>query len=131
MDIWQQAVANNTIHRLIIAHISILLTNTQMNDYYNYDGKLIIIGGGDIPEEIFDLFSELVGGKDQNIVVIPTATEDELWIQASGHLQKFSTRGFTNLHTIHTRSKEDANSNHRFIDIIRSCKGLFFGGGIR
>jgi cyanophycinase len=100
-----------------------------MNDIYNYSGNLIIIGGGDIPEEIFDLFSELIGGKDSPIVVIPTATEDELWIQAAGHLQKFLDRGFNNLNTVHTRSKDEANSNQRFIELIRNCKGLFFGGG--
>ena len=70
-----------------------------MNDIYNYSGNLIIIGGGDIPEEIFDLFSQLIGGKDSPIVVIPTATEDELYIQAAGHLQKFLDRGFNNLNT--------------------------------
>ena len=101
-----------------------------MNEFYNYDGKLIIIGGGEIPEEIFELFSSLIGGKDQNIVVVPTATEDELWVQAQGHLQKFVDRGFNNLHTVHTRSKEEANSNQRFVDLIKNCKGLFFGGGI-
>ena len=101
-----------------------------MNDIYNYSGNLIIIGGGDIPEEIFDLFSQLIGGKDSPIVVIPTATEDELWIQAAGHLQKFLDRGFNNLNTVHTRSKDEANSNQRFVDLIKNCKGLFFGGGI-
>ena len=101
----------------------------KMNNYYNYNGKLIIIGGGDITDEIFNVFSELIGGKDQNVVVIPTATEDELYIQVGGHLEKFKQRNFTNLSTIHTRNKKEAHSNKRFIEIIRNCKGLFFGGG--
>lgn len=46
-----------------------------MNDYYNSCGKLIIIGGGDITDEIFDVFSELIGGPDQNVVVIPTGEQ--------------------------------------------------------
>lgn len=100
-----------------------------MNDIFNYSGTLIIIGGGEIDVEIFDLFSQLIGGRDANVVVIPTATEDELWIQAGGHLQKFVDRGFTNLHTIHTRSKDEANSNQRFIELMKTCKGLFLGGG--
>ena len=91
-------------------------------------GKLIIIGGGDIPDTIFNVFAQACGGKDQSVIVIPTATEDEAWIKAGGHLKKFSDRGFTNLTTIHTRDKIKAD-DPAYLQAIRSAKGLFFGGG--
>ena len=91
-------------------------------------GKLIIIGGGDIPDTLFNLFAAAIGGKDQPVIVIPTATSDEAYINEGGHLKKFSTRGFSNLHTIHTRDKKKAD-DPALIALMRKAKGLYFGGG--
>lgn len=91
-------------------------------------GKLIIIGGGDIPDTLFNLFAASIGGKDQPVIVIPTATTDEAYIQEGGHLKKFSTRGFSNLHTIHTRDKKKADAP-ALIALMRKARGLYFGGG--
>ena len=98
------------------------------NPYYNYKGKLIIIGGGSIPDSLFEFFAADCGGKDQPVVYIPTATDDEEFIQNGEHLIKFSSRGFTNLSTIHTRDKKEAD-NPKNIELMRNAKGLFFGGG--
>jgi cyanophycinase len=92
------------------------------------NGKLIIIGGGDIPDTIYSIFATHCGGKDQPIVVIPTATGDEEWIRSGGHLKKFSDRGFTNLTTIHTREKAKAD-DPEFLKAVSNAKGIFFGGG--
>lgn len=92
------------------------------------NGKLIIIGGGEIPDTIYVIFASACGGKDQSIVVIPTATGDEEWIKSGGHLKKFSDRGFSKLTTIHTRDKTKADDSE-FIKAIYSAKGIFFGGG--
>jgi len=61
-------------------------------------------------------------------VYIPTATEDEEFIQKGEHLLKFSTRGFTHLSTIHTRNKKIAD-DPKNIELMRHAKGLYFGGG--
>ena len=50
---------------------------TASNPYFNYKGKLIIIGGGSIPDSLFSFFGNYIGGKDQPVVYIPTATNDE------------------------------------------------------
>ncbi|MEY3541564.1 MAG: hypothetical protein RLZZ204_376 [Bacteroidota bacterium] len=97
-------------------------------EVFPYKGKLIIIGGGDILDTMYNLFAKEIGGKDQPIVYIPTATDDEPWIQAGQHLVKFTSRGFTNLTTVHTRDKQKAN-DPIFIDRIRKAKGVFIGGG--
>ena len=97
-------------------------------EIFPYKGKLIIIGGGDILDTMYNLFAKEIGGKDQPIVYIPTATDDEPWIQAGQHLVKFTSRGFTNLTTVHTRDKQKAN-DPIFIDRIRKAKGVFIGGG--
>jgi len=105
-----------------------IATQAQDNGISLPKGKLIIIGGGDIPDTLFNLFATSIGGKDQPIVVIPTATSDEAYIREGGHLQKFSSRGFTNLHTIHTRDKKMAD-DPALIELMRNAKGLYFGGG--
>ena len=100
----------------------------QDNPFYNYKGKLIIIGGGDIPDSLFTFFANYCGGKDQPIVYIPTATTDEQYIKEGGHLVKFTSRGFTNLSTIHTRDKVKADDPQN-IELLRKAKGIYFGGG--
>jgi cyanophycinase len=110
---------------------SICLTQTtvaQENPFYNYKGKLIIVGGGNMPDSLFTFFANYCGGKDQSIVYIPTATTDEQYIKEGGHLVKFTTRGFTNLSTIHTRDKVKAD-DPKNIELVRNAKGIFFGGG--
>jgi cyanophycinase len=101
---------------------------TTSNPYFNYKGKLIIIGGGSIPDSLFEFFAAHCGGKDQPIVYIPTATTDEEYIQKGEHLIKFSSRGFTNLSTIHTRNKKEADDPKNIV-LMRNAKGLYFGGG--
>lgn len=115
---------------LLFSFIIILVTKgtTQKNSFFNHKGELIIIGGGSIPDTLFDLFATACGGKDQPIVYIPTATLDEKYIQEGGHLIKFSTKGFTNLATIHARTKELADEVKN-IKLMRKAKGIFIGGG--
>jgi cyanophycinase len=114
----------------ITVFLFILNVNAQTasNPFYNYKGKLIIIGGGSIPDSLFSFFGNYIGGKDQPVVYIPTATTDEEFIQKGEHLIKFSSRGFTNLSTIHTRNKKEADAPEN-IALMRNAKGLFFGGG--
>jgi len=120
--------------KLLLITITIFLFATNVNaqstknPYFNYKGKLIIIGGGSIPDSLFEFFAAHCGGKDQPVVYIPTATSDEKYIQEGGHLEKFTSRGFTNLSTIHTRDKVNADAAEN-IALMRKAKGIFFGGG--
>ena len=114
---------------LLIAFLNFVqVLKAQENPFFNYKGKLIIIGGGDIPDSLFTFFANYCGGKDQSIVYIPTATSDEEYIKEGGHLVKFTSRGFTNLSTIHTRDKVKADDPIN-IELVRKAKGIFFGGG--
>ena len=100
----------------------------QENPFYNKKGKLIIIGGGAIPDSLFSFFANYCGGKDQSVVYIPTATTDEAYIKKGEHLIKFTSQGFNNLSTIHTRNKKEAD-DPKNIALMRNAKGLYFGGG--
>lgn len=119
-----------TIKRFLFFLLMLLFSQVTFaqQEIFPYKGKLIIIGGGDILDTMYNLFAKEIGGKDQPIVYIPTATDDEPWIQAGQHLVKFTSRGFTNLTTVHTRDKQKAN-DPVFVDRIRKAKGVFIGGG--
>ena len=110
---------------LVVFHVN---AQSTTNPYFNYKGKLIIVGGGTMPDSLFEFFAAHCGGKDQPVVYIPTATSDEKYIQEGGHLEKFTSRGFTNLSTIHTRDKAKADAAEN-IALMRKAKGIFFGGG--
>ena len=118
------------LHRSIYFLLALLIVQPSIaqQDVFPFKGKLIVVGGGDILDTMYNLFAKEIGGKDQPIVYIPTATDDEPWIQAGEHLVKFTSRGFTNLTTVHTRDKQKAN-DPVFIDRIRKAKGVFIGGG--
>jgi cyanophycinase len=118
------------LHRSIYFLLALLIAQPSIaqQEVFPFKGKLIVVGGGDILDTMYNLFAKEIGGKDQPIVYIPTATDDEPWIQAGEHLVKFTSRGFTNLTTVHTRDKQKAN-DPVFIDRIRKAKGVFIGGG--
>jgi cyanophycinase len=114
--------------RKILTTLIILWSLTVYAQEYTHKGSLIIIGGGDTPDTIYNLFAQKIGGKDQLIVYIPTATDDDPWIQAGEHLKKFTSRGFTNLKTLHTRDRQKAE-DPAFYEVIKRAKGIFIGGG--
>lgn len=118
------------LHRSICFSLVLLIAQPSIaqQEVFPFKGKLIVIGGGDILDTMYNLFAKEIGGKDQPIVYIPTATDDEPWIQAGEHLVKFTSRGFTNLTTVHTRDKQKAN-DPVFIERISKAKGVFIGGG--
>lgn len=103
------------------------ITTAQVYQF-PYAGKLIIIGGGETPDSVYDFFAKEIGGKDQPFVYIPTASRDEAWIQAGKHLEKFTSRGFTAIYTLHARDQGYANSSLA-IGLIKKAKGIFIGGG--
>jgi cyanophycinase len=115
--------------RLLIALLIVATGRaTAQEGIFPYPGKLIIIGGGSIPDTIYDHFAASIGGRDQPVVYIPTATGDEDWIRQGGHLKKFLDKGFSNLETVHTRHRDSADSPV-FLERIRKARGVFFGGG--
>jgi len=91
-------------------------------------GSLVVVGGGGVTPSIIAQFIELAGGPDSPIVLIPTASGSEEFSPQSVGFDRFIAQGAKNLTILHTREKEEANSEE-FVAPLREAKGVWFNGG--
>ena len=88
----------------------------------------LVIGGGGMSKVIFDRFFEAAGGRDAKIVVVPTAGSDADYDESTRWIVMFKRAGATNVHLLHTRDRDVANSDE-FVAVLRDAKAVWFGGG--
>ena len=94
-------------------------------------GTLLVIGGHASDSLFLPMFQELAGGPSEAVVIIPTALSDEgmQHDQFVEHQQeRFAQYGFQEVHILHTRNREEANSE-AFVQPIREAGGVWFMGG--
>lgn len=94
-------------------------------------GSLLIIGGAARDPLFLEIFKEHAGGEDANIIVVPTAYDDDQIEKDSAFIRLKSTfleAGFKNIHVLHTRDTTMANSDE-FIAPIKNASGVYFMGG--
>jgi cyanophycinase len=91
-------------------------------------GALLIAGGGPLAPEIWERFVELAGGPEAAIVVIPTAGTDEVFPPDWTGLDGLRAAGARNIRVLHTRERDEANSE-AFVQMIREASGVWFPGG--
>ncbi len=131
----QGAKNMSSFSRKLICKIScVLLLMACLSRATDYDGSptigpangWLVIDGGGLPVEVRKVFVELAGGRDANIVLIPTAQRDE---QIDGNLQSFE-KGFGIAHVtlLHTRDRVRANSEG-FVEPLRHASGVWLDGG--
>ena len=87
-------------------------------------GWLVIIGGGEIGPEVWQRFFALAGGKEQPIVLIPTAND----AHHDKALAAIRQGGATNLTVLSTRNRKTADSD-TFVAPLRKARGVYFSGG--
>lgn len=92
-------------------------------------GTLLIIGGA-ASDIFYERFMELTGGADAPIVVIPTAvSSDSLTAkELEDFKNSFTEKGFNNVTVLHTRDREEAESE-TFVEPITHASGVWFSGG--
>ena len=89
-------------------------------------GALIVSGGGATTSHIIDRFIELAGGPDAPIVVVPTSgRSDEDYHEYCPCLRRWREAGATNLTVMHTRDREEANTDE-FVEPLRQARGIWF-----
>lgn len=91
-------------------------------------GALVICGGGRLPDEIFERFLKLAGGKTARIVVIPTAHAYADTAASEKALEPLQGKGARSLTLFHTRSRKEADSPE-FVRPIAEATGVWICGG--
>lgn len=105
--------------------------NVQKNETIGPEnGSLLIVGGGNLNQELWAKFKELMGGADKHLVVVPTArTSDTLNKEyIDNYKNGFMKMGFKNVSVLHTRDRAESNSDS-FIEILDSASGVWLSGG--
>jgi len=95
------------------------------------NGTLMIIGGNAKDPLFLEKFKEYAGGEDANIIIIPTAWEDNQIESDSGFLKfkaRFEKVGFKNITVLHTRDSSLANKPEFYAPIAKAT-GVWFDGG--
>ena len=87
--------------------------------------KLVICGGGELPDRVFETFRELAG-EEPKLVVIPTASEREVDLQSTQTLWK--ERGFDDVQVLHTEDSAAASTDE-FVAPLLTASAVWFGGG--
>jgi cyanophycinase len=91
-------------------------------------GTLVIVGGGQLGPEIVRQFVTLAGGKDSEVVVIPTAAENDP-VDSKRVAEGFAgTFGFKNVTVLHTRDRAEADSEG-FVAPLKKARAVWFNGG--
>lgn len=94
-------------------------------------GHLVIVGGSLSDPSIYSKFMLLAGGPNAHVVIITTAGTDEFLLDDNGierTKHRFEEQGFRNLTMLHTRDREEADSDS-FVDPIKKAAGVWFIGG--
>ena len=91
-------------------------------------GALVIVGGGRVGADILTRFFDLAGGRDQPLVVIPTAGGAETYAQDYPGLKMFKDFGVTHITVLHTADRKVADSEE-FVRPLTTAKIVWFVGG--
>ena len=92
------------------------------------NGSLVIVGGAMRDPAILERFIELAGGKNAEIVVIPTAGGAPDYDAYYPGLSAFRDLGAENLTVLHTYDPAVANTED-FVAPLKTARGVWFPGG--
>lgn len=93
------------------------------------NGTLIIVGGGNASDEIWSTFLKAAGGKNGNIIIVPTASDDAKIKEGISKVRDALLKlGATDITFLHTRNPAEANTE-AFVAPIRKATGVWFMGG--
>lgn len=106
-------------------------TNTIKSQSIGPKNGTLLIGGGGMTDQMWQVFFEIAGGKSSRLVIIPTAF-DENSINYDPEFKilerQFKARGFEEIQFIHTRDTSIANSD-KFVKPLKTATAVWLTGG--
>lgn len=94
-------------------------------------GRLLLIGGGEIPPEVRDLFFKLAGGENARIVLVPTGSQDaESADFVEEFLEPWRQYSAQSILVLHARNRHQANDS-QFLQPLKEATGVWISGGVQ
>lgn len=93
------------------------------------NGSLVIVGGGGMPRGLMSKFIELAGGvKEAKLVYVPCSEDDDV---GNRHpiVESWKKLGVKHATFIHTKDRNQANTDEEFLAPLKDATGIWFGGG--
>jgi cyanophycinase len=115
----------------LVLLISIFTHATKAQTTGPESGTLLIIGGHADDSIFIPMFKKLAGGNQAEIVIIPTARNDESLSKDPDFTElvaRFEKYGFKKISVLHTRNPKEANSPE-FTEPLKTATGVWFQGG--
>lgn len=91
-------------------------------------GKLVICGGGRLPERLRQQFIEFAGGRQAHVVVVTTASVYADTDKMDAKLAFWREQSLSSLTVLHTRSRQTAD-DPEFSRPLTAATGVWFIGG--
>jgi len=92
------------------------------------NGTLIIVGGGGMPSGLMQRFVDLAGGKQAQLVYVPCSEDDDM-SSDTRLLELWKQMGAKSCSLLHTKNRQIANEDERFLEPLKQATGIWFGGG--
>ncbi len=93
-------------------------------------GTLIIHGGGNLADNLLDLFLRIAGGDKARLVIIPTASVTEEAFDAKPSIARWTGRGFGVVDVLHTIDRAKAD-DAAFIEPLTKATAVWIEGGLQ
>ncbi len=116
---------------LFVLLLSVCILKTEAQTTGPESGSLLIIGGNATDSLFIPIFKKLAGGDQAEIVIIPTARDDQSILKDPEFqelIARFEKFGFKKISVIHTRNPKEANSPE-FTEPLNQATGVWFQGG--
>ena len=92
------------------------------------NGTLMIVGGGGMPKGMMEQMVELAGGEDAKMVYVPCSENDEI-TGPQRMVETWKKMGVASATFIHTKDRNQANTDEQFLAPLQDATGIWFGGG--
>lgn len=110
---------------VVLSAASISLCAASISSAQGVSPKLVICGGGSLPDTVYLRFLELAG-PSPSLVFIPTASQRN--VDADEVQKLWRSRGFQSVSILHSTDR-DVTSSDDFAAPLKSATAVWFGGG--
>ena len=117
---WRRAAIDRTLDPFPAA---------KPNKPFVENGMLMIVGGGGIPRGLMRQFIEAAGGKDHAKLVFIPCAESETVGKTQRMVISWKRAGVKHATYIHTKDRNQSNTDEKFHASLKDATGIWFGGG--